>query len=137
MFAQSGFVHCESKIRRQIGVARFCCGLPMHILKTGAERLLCGLLKHILKLFFVKLIFKTFTLEISKKKGLNILPRPGIRSICLLFRSAHLNKTVFSFRNKLPTTSALSKKKIMQKNTKRFHFEIVIELKKFTICSLK
>jgi hypothetical protein len=35
-------VHCESEIRRQTGIARFLCGLPMHILKTGVERFLCG-----------------------------------------------------------------------------------------------
>ena len=54
-----------------------------YILKTGVARFLCGLLKHILKNIFVKLIFKTSTLENSKKKGPNILPRPGIRSLCL------------------------------------------------------
>jgi len=30
-----------------------------------------------IKNIFVKLIFKTFTLENSNKKGPNILPRPG------------------------------------------------------------
>jgi hypothetical protein len=58
--------------RRQTGVARLLCGLLVHILKTGVERFLCGLLQHILKHIFVKLIFKTFTLENSKKKGPNI-----------------------------------------------------------------
>jgi hypothetical protein len=53
----------------------------VHILKTGIERFLCGLLQHILKNIFVKLLFKTFTLENSKKKGSNIFPRPGIRSL--------------------------------------------------------
>jgi hypothetical protein len=49
------------------------CGLLVHILKTGVERFLsCGLLRHILENIFVKLIFKTFTLENSKKKGTNI-----------------------------------------------------------------
>jgi hypothetical protein len=57
-------------------------------------------MKHI-KTIFVQLIFKTFTLENSKKKDPNILPRPGIRSLCLLFWSDHLAKTVFSVRNKL------------------------------------
>jgi hypothetical protein len=37
MFAKSSFV-CESKIRRQTGVARFVFGLLMHILKAGVER---------------------------------------------------------------------------------------------------
>jgi len=64
-----------------------------------------------IKTIFVKLIFKTFILENSKEKGPNILHRHGIRSLCLLFRSAHLAKTVFSVRNNLPATSALSKKK--------------------------
>jgi len=41
-----------------------------------------------IKIIFVKLIFKTFTLEISKKKGPNILPRPGIRNLYLLFTSS-------------------------------------------------
>jgi hypothetical protein len=41
-----------------------------------------------IKTILVKLIFKTFTLENSKKKGQNILPRPGIRS--LLFRLVHI-----------------------------------------------
>jgi hypothetical protein len=62
-----------------------------------------------IKNMFVKLIFKSFTLENSKKKGPNTLPRPGIRSVCL-FRSAHLVNTVFPVRNKLSVTSALSKK---------------------------
>ena len=64
-----------------------------------------------IKNMFVKLIFKLFTLENSKKKCPNTLPRPGIRSVCL-FRSAHLANTVFPVRNKLSVTSALSKKKI-------------------------
>jgi len=34
-----------------------------------------------IKTILVKLIFKTFTLENSKKKGQNILPRPGIHSL--------------------------------------------------------
>jgi hypothetical protein len=110
-------VQCESKIRHQTGVARFLCGLLVHILKTGVERFLCGLMKHIYIYqntgMFVKLIFKTFTLENSKKKGTNILPRFGIRSLCLLFWLDHLAETVFSFRNKLPDTSA--------KKTKRFN----------------
>jgi hypothetical protein len=38
----------------------------------------------------VKLIFKTFTLENSKKKDPNISPRPGIRSLYLLFWLAHI-----------------------------------------------
>ena len=59
-----------------------------------------------------RLIFNTFPLENSKKKGLNILPRPGIRSLCPLFRYAHLAKTVFSVQPKLPAMSALSKKVI-------------------------
>ena len=81
----------KSKIRRQTGVARFLCGLLVHILKTDGERFLCGLLsKHILKIFSSNKFFKTFTLENSKKKGSDILPRPGIRSLCLLFRSAHI-----------------------------------------------
>jgi hypothetical protein len=93
-------VNCESKTRRQTGVARLLCGLLVHILKTGVERFLCGLLQHILKNIFVKSIFKTFSLENSKKKGPNILPRPRIRNLCLLFRreSAHLAK------NKSPVT---------------------------------
>jgi hypothetical protein len=62
-------VNYESKTRRQTGVARLLCGLLVHILKTGVERFLCGLLQHILKNIFVKLIFKTFTLENSKQKG--------------------------------------------------------------------
>ena len=90
--------------------------------------------------YFVKLIFKIFTLEISKKKVPNILPRPVKHNLCLLFRSAHLAKTFFSVRDKLPATSALSKKKITAKKMKRFnliqppsgksydrHFEIIIE----------
>ena len=90
--------------------------------------------------YFVKLIFKIFTLEISKKKVPNILPRPVKHNLCLLFRSTHLAKTFFSVRDKLPATSALSKKKITAKKMKRFnliqppsgksydrHFEIIIE----------
>jgi hypothetical protein len=42
-------VHCESKIRRQTGAARFLCSLLMHISETGIGRLLCGLLMHILE----------------------------------------------------------------------------------------
>ena len=41
-----------------------------------------------IKTILVKLIFKIFTLENSKKKGQNILPRPRIHS--LLFRLAHI-----------------------------------------------
>jgi hypothetical protein len=41
-----------------------------------------------IKTVLVKLIFKTFTIENSKKKGQNILPRPGIHS--LLFRLAYI-----------------------------------------------
>jgi hypothetical protein len=37
-----------------------------------------------IKNFLVKLIFKTFTLENSKKKGLHILPRPGICNFCAI-----------------------------------------------------
>jgi len=60
---------------------------------------------------FDKLIFKIFNLENSEKKCPNILPRPGICSLCLLLRSAHLDKTVFSVRrNKLSATSDLLKK---------------------------
>ena len=77
----------ESKTRRQTAVARLLCGLLVHILKTGVERFVCSLLQLILNNIFVKLIFKTFTLENSKKKGPNIFPRPGIRSLCLLFPS--------------------------------------------------
>jgi len=67
---------------------------------------------------FVKLIFKAFTLENSKKKGPNILPRH-----CLFFQSAHLAKTVFSVPNKLPTISALLKKNnLTSKKTKRLNF---------------
>jgi hypothetical protein len=47
-----------------------------------------------IKNIFFKLIFKTFTLENSKKKGQNILPRPGIHSFCLLFRSVHLAEKI-------------------------------------------
>jgi hypothetical protein len=75
-----------------------------------------------IKNIFFQLIFKTFTLENSKKKGQNILPRPGRHSFCLLFRSVHLAKRVFSVQNKLPATSALSKKKnnLTAKKMKRF-----------------
>ena len=76
---------CESKICRQTGVARFLCGLLVHILKTGVERFLCGLMKHVLKNIFVKLIYKTFTLENSNKKGPNILPRPGYVTFAYFF----------------------------------------------------
>jgi hypothetical protein len=70
----------------------------------------------------VKLIFKTFTLENSKKKGLHILPIPGICNFCLLFHSTHLTKTVFSVHNKLPATLALMKKNnLTEKKTKRFN----------------
>ena len=63
-----------------------------------------------------------------------------------------LAKTVFSVRNKLPATSALSKKKINGEEDEKIkfdpkiipprksysrHFEIVIALKKFTISSFK
>jgi hypothetical protein len=65
---------------------------------------------------------QTFTLENSKKKGPNILLRPRIHSLCLLFRSTLLAKTVFPVRNKLPATSALSKKNYLTaKKTKRFN----------------
>jgi hypothetical protein len=75
-----------------------------------------------IKNILVKLIFKTFTLENSKKKGLHILPRPGICNFCLLFRSTHLTKTVFSVHNKLPATLALMKKNnLTEKKTKRFN----------------
>ena len=67
--------------------SRFLCGLPMHILKTSVERFLY------IKNIFDKLIFKTREL---KKKGMNISPRPGICSLCLLFRSVHLAKSFFS-----------------------------------------
>jgi hypothetical protein len=97
-------VNYESKTSRQTGVARLLCVLLVHILKTGVERFLCGLLQHILKHILVKLIFKTFTLENSKKKGPNIFPRPGIRSLCR--GSAHLANTLFSVRNKLPASFA-------------------------------
>jgi hypothetical protein len=56
----------------------------VHILKTGVERFLsCGLLQHILENIFVKLIFKTFTLENSKKKGPNILPRSAANMLSI------------------------------------------------------
>ena len=57
-----------------------------------------------IKTYFRQIDFKTFTLENSKKKGPNIFPRPGIRSLCR--ESAHLAKTVFSVRNKLPASFA-------------------------------
>ena len=41
-----------------------------------------------IKTILVKLIFKTFTIQNSKKKGQNILARPGIHS--LLFRVVHI-----------------------------------------------
>lgn len=44
---------------------------------------------------FDKLIFKKFILENSKTKVPNILPRPEIGSLCLLFRSVHLAKSFF------------------------------------------
>ena len=50
----------------------------------------------------MKLNFKTLTIENSKKKGHIILPRFGICSLCLLFWSDNLGKTVFSVRNRLP-----------------------------------
>jgi hypothetical protein len=37
-------MNCESKTRRQTGVARLLSGLLVHILKTVVERFLCGLL---------------------------------------------------------------------------------------------
>jgi hypothetical protein len=65
-----------------------------------------------IKNIFVKLIFKIFTLENSKKKGLNILLRPGKRSLLsIVLVSSYIVKTVFSVRYKLPATSALSEKK--------------------------
>ena len=86
---------CGSKIRRQTGIAKF----------------LSGLLKHILKIFgqinFQDIYFREF----KEKRSAYILPRPEICNFCLLFRSAHLTKTVFSVHNKLPATLALSKKK--------------------------
>jgi hypothetical protein len=100
-----------------------------------------------IKIIFVKSIFKIFTLEISNKNGPNILPRPGIRNLYLLFLSAHLAKTVFQSGTNCPLHRLCRKKKLTAKKTERFnliqkiiprkwyggHFEIVIELKKFTI----
>ena len=85
MFAKSSFV-CESKICRQTGIARFLLWFTDAYIKN----------------IFIKLIFKTFTFREFKKTGPNILSRSGIRtcSLCLLFRLAHLAKTVFSVWNK-------------------------------------
>ena len=70
---------------------------------------------------FVKLTFKAFTLENSKKKVPNILPRH-----CLLFQSAHLAKTVFSVPNKLPAISALLKKFNVKEDEKiKFYPKII------------
>ena len=64
---------------------------------------------------------KTFTLENSKKKGSNILPRSGIRSPCLLFRSAHIypRQSFQSGTNCL--LHWLCRKKLTTKKTKRFN----------------
>ena len=80
-------------------------------------------IKAYIKIIFVKLIFKIFALEITKKKGPNILPRPGIHSLYLLSWSTYLAKTVFSNRNKLPIYIDSVKKKhnLTQKKTKRLN----------------
>ena len=71
-----------------------------------------------IKNIFVKLIFKTFVLENSKEKGSNILLRPGICSLCLLLRSAHLAKTFFSVQTNCLLHCLCGKKKL---TTKRFN----------------
>jgi hypothetical protein len=61
---------------------------------------------------------KTFTLENLKKKGSNILPRSGLRSPCLLFRSAHIYPRQ-PFQS--GTNCLLHRKQLTAKKTKRFH----------------
>jgi hypothetical protein len=87
---------------------RIChCG----ILSNGHCKILMWYTEAYIKNSFVKLKKKDIYLrEFKVKKGLNILHRPGIRTLCLLFRSVHLAKTVFSVLKKLCVTSSLSKK---------------------------
>jgi len=79
-----------------------------------------------------------FTLENSKKKDPNILSRPGIRRLGLLFRLAHLTKTAFSVRNKSPATSTLSKKTIWRRKRRKFliYPKIPLPLQKIVWSSL-
>ena len=64
-----------------------------------------------IKTNLVKLIFKTFTIENSKKKGQNILPRPGIHS--LFFRLAHIHpRQIFQYGTKYLLHRLFRKKNI-------------------------
>jgi hypothetical protein len=74
-----------------------------------------------IKTILVKLIFKTFTIENSKKKGQNILPRPGIHS--LLFRLVHIYPRQFfqSGTNCLLHRLCRKKKNLTAKKMKRFN----------------
>jgi hypothetical protein len=80
----SSFV-CESKIRRQTGVSRFLLWFTDASIKNWCWKILIRITEAYIKNMFIKLIFKTFTLD-NKRKQVRIL--------------AHLVKTVFSVRYK-------------------------------------
>jgi hypothetical protein len=73
-----------------------------------------------IKTILVKLIFKTFTLENSKKKGQNILPRPGIHR--LLFRLAHIYPRQFFQSGTIACyIGYVEKKELTAKKMKRYN----------------
>jgi hypothetical protein len=136
---------------RNIRLVKFCRLWKQDLLSNGHCKILMWYTEAYIKNSFVKLKKKDIYLrEFKVKKGLNILHRPGIRTHCLLFRSVHLAKTVFSVQNKLSAISSLSKKKKLRRRRRKYliwsnnnrkwyghHFKIIIELKKFNISSLR
>ena len=108
-------MHCESKIRSQIGVARLCCGLLIHILK------LKWFIEAYVKIIFVKLIFKIFTLEISKKKGPYIFPRQGIQPLPIVPVGSSSQHSIFSPEQIAYLHRLCRKKKLTAKKTKRLN----------------
>jgi hypothetical protein len=62
-------MNCESKTRRQTGVARLLSSLLVYILKTVVERVLCGLLQYMFKKYFRQIDFQDIYFKEFKEKS--------------------------------------------------------------------
>jgi hypothetical protein len=62
-------MNCESKTRRQTGVARLLSGLLVYILKTVVERVLCGLMQYMFKKYFRQIDFQDIYFKEFKEKS--------------------------------------------------------------------
>ena len=80
-----------------------------------------------IKIIFVKLIFKIFTLKISKKKGPYIFPRQGIQPLPIVPVGSSSQDSISSPEQIAYLHRFCQKRKKIN----------VIELKKFTISSFK